>query len=98
MHRLRARIARLHPARAALPVRRHLQGGEAEDGAERQRMHLHPGHWRRRRLVDGELRRLVNGVRMVAMRMARGILMSKGCLVRCYDTEGRDRASRLFGD
>ena len=85
MHRLRARIVRLRPVRAALPVRRRLLGGEVEDGAGRQRMHLHRVLWRRRRRVDGERRLLVNGGRMVVMRMAPGILTSKGRPVQCYD-------------
>lgn len=78
MHRLRARIVLLRLVRAVLPVHRHPQGGEAEDGAERQRTHLHLGHWQRRRLADGVRQHPVNGGRMVVMRMARGIPMSEG--------------------
>jgi urease accessory protein UreE len=83
MRQLQARIVHLHQVRVALPVRQHLQDGEAVDGAERRRMHLHLAHWRRRRRVDGELRLPVNGGRMVVMRMARGILMSEGRQVQC---------------
>ena len=97
MHRLQALIVPRLPVQAVLRVRRRLQGGEAEDGAERRRMHLHLVLWRRLRRVDGEHPRRVNGGRMVVMRMARDILTSEERLVRCYDTEEFGGSVRLLG-